>query len=831
MSNIDHLNTENGTLRRIEDILGYTKAFYENLYTKVSPETIEGFYDHCPKLSNDAHSDLSKPLSIDEIKEALKSCKDSSPGLDGIPYSFYKTFGSTLLPLVMDAWEHTIMTGTLPSSQACSVITLIPKAGKDKNLIKNWRPISISPCDLKIITKALSIKVGKYLEEIISPSQMGYVQGRDINFNNRLLRAALTVCKEKQLDYVITSLDAQKAYDSVDHKYIENTLKAYNFPNEFISCVNMLNSNMIAQVQVNGFISEAFKISRGVKQGDALSCALFILAIDPLIRNIENNDNIPSLEITNGCTAKTLAYADDIAVITHNSDVAINNILAEYLKLTKCSGLTLNADKTEILNLSESNKSVTDATYLSQIRIEHKTEITICGNHLSLNPDKDYEINITGKIVKLENQLNRWKSRNLSINGKMMVVKTFAISQLIFTSQFQMIKTKDMKRIESICYKFIWNGTDRVKRCHIKADKDKGGINGIDVISFFNSIAIRQFIKSNKNSNLAHLNSCHIVKEDIKTIARNMLRKLAMDRLSQCDLTLNEDVDQILRSDLSVYVKPYSKSHELLNILGLTSVSSLTCGDFQRGIANKIRRCLPPKLLIITDARTNITKYDRENNITIGGKHIALEKCSSKALNNAIKEALNKSLPFHPKLKYIEQGALFGDIRVTWNNLWRIKNPTLRAIRLKILHKDIWSNEKRCRLGIANNDKCEICGETETAVHQLFLCKNAKRLWDLFGTCTNQLDINKKQTLSDSDIVCLLEVFNDMVSEIVKSVIFKLLIQIDRSAMISENQVQRTVGYWLNIEIKSINKRIKDNKYYLSRLHGVRNSLLKSRLS
>ena len=77
----------------------------------------------------------------------------------------------------------------------------------------------------------------------------------------------------------------------------------------------------------------------------------------------------------------------------------------------------------------------------------------------------------------------------------------------------------------------------------------------------------------------------------------------------------------------------------------------------------------------------------------------------------------------------------------------------------------------------------------------------------------------------------MLEVFNDMVSEIVKSVIFKLLIQIDRSAMISENQVQRTVGYWLNIEIKSINKRIKDNKYYLSRLHGVRNSLLKSRLS
>ena len=154
-------------------------------------------------------------------------------------------------------------TGKIANSQACSVITLIPKAGKDKHLIKNWRPISVSPCDLKLITKALSNRVGRYLEEIISPSQMGYVQGRDINFNNRIMRAALNKCKAENLDYVITSLDAQKAYDSVDHSYLLRTLEAYNFPKEFISTIDILNSNMTAQVQVNGFISDSFKISRG----------------------------------------------------------------------------------------------------------------------------------------------------------------------------------------------------------------------------------------------------------------------------------------------------------------------------------------------------------------------------------------------------------------------------------------------------------------------------------------------------------------------------------------------------------------------------------------
>ena len=124
---------------------------------------------------------------------------------------------------------------------------------------------------------------------------------------------------------------------------------------------------MIAQVQVNGFISDLFKISRGIKQGDAMSCALFIIAIDPLIRNIEHNLNIIPLELTRGCMIKTVAYADDIAVITTNTDEAVNSVLDEYMKLTKCSGLTLNADKTEIVNLSNmSDKTSTTTFYNSE---------------------------------------------------------------------------------------------------------------------------------------------------------------------------------------------------------------------------------------------------------------------------------------------------------------------------------------------------------------------------------------------------------------------------------------------------------------------------------
>ena len=823
---LDFLSTDYGKISKIHDILDYAKVFYENLYSKVNPKTIDKFYNNCPKLSATAKQNLSQCLTLEDIKTALKSCKDSSPGLDGIPYSFYKTFGDLLLPLLLDSWKYSLATGILPVSQATSIISLIPKAGKDKHEIKNWRPISISPCDLKILTKALSIKVGNHLDEIISETQMGYVKGRNINFNNRILSAALTKCKENKLDFIITSLDAQKAYDSVDHEYILNTLEVYNFPKEFINTVKILNANMKAQVQVNGFISESFQINRGVKQGDALSCALFIIAIDPLIRNIEANKNITPLLLTKDCQVKTIAYADDIAVISNNSEEAVNNILQEYMKLTICSGLTLNADKTEILNLCENKASITNAVYNhSQFQIIHKSNITICGNFLSLDHNARYKSNITERINKLEQQLNRWKGRHLSINGKMLVVKTFAISQLIYSSQFQMINARDLRKIETICYKFIWNGTDRVKRCYVKSDRDKGGIGGIDIVSFFYSIAIRQYLKSDNNATLKLINSCPNTKEDIKTFARDILRKITINNVRNCNIHDTGDVENILASDISHYFKTYSKGHRICSSLKLTSVSSIDLANYSRGISNTLRKCLPPDLLLIIDSHINNNVLPIATVIDVEGKPISINKCSSRILNNAIKKVLGKSIPYHPKIKYKELENYFGDDRALWNNVWRIKNPTLRAVRLKILYKDVWSNDKRHKLGIASNYNCPVCGLRETTIHQLFECRNAIKIWNIYFLCTN-LDIKPDDhALSGKDMTNLIEVSNDIILEIVKSVIFKLLIQIDRSANLDELQIKRVISLWVNIELKSLNKLAKGNKYLMNKLSSTLSKL------
>ena len=821
-STLDYLNTTGGQVSNMSDILDYAKEFYVNLYDKHPTEHIDNFYQHCPSLSSSAHSEISQPLTINNLKEALKSCKDSTPGLDGIPYSYYKIFGNELLPLILNAWEFSNITGSLPQSQSTSVISLIPKAGKDKHEIKNWRPISISSCDLKIITKAYSLKVGSHLKDIISESQMGYVPGRDINFNNRILRLALNFCNSSDLDYTIMSLDAQKAYDSVDHVYINNTLKAYGFPDNFIMAVNVLHNNLQAQVQINGYLSNSFMIKRGVKQGDALSCALFIIAIDPLIRNIEMNQNIPNLPLAANCNIKTLAYADDIAIISQNSDDSFNNIFFEYGKLTRTSGLTLNADKTEILNLSKSERQSSKATYLNnELTLGHKQEITICGNCLSLDNTRCYEVNITNKISKLRNQLNLWKTRQLSINGKMIIIKTFAISQLIFSSQFQVISPKDIRKIEHLCYNFLWNGPDRIKRKFLKSAREEGGINGIDVESFFNSIAVRQFFKSYNNNILAIMNNSPIIKEDIKTHARTILRKILLYQLNNVDSYNDQWISQT-RTDY--FVKPYSKTHHLISRLGIDNISSISLTTIRKGELSQIKRALPPRAFAVIDNSAVNIVTDSIFPILCRDKFKDVSRVTSKEINDIIKSTLRKNVSYHPADKYPIDKLSFGDIRMTWHNLWRIKNPTLRAIRLKILYKDVWCNDKRFRLGISSDDKCIICGETETVIHQLFLCQNAKRLWDIGHNIMGTGDT----IIADHEhliITKLIEVSPQIANEIIKSVIFKLLIQIDRSSNLNEPELKKIIAYWVNIEFLALLKTYKNNGSQLEYLKRIISNL------
>jgi exonuclease III len=782
---ITRIESESGEVFSTQPSICETiKKFYQDLYARKNTDTAtEQFFEHCPTLDPIEAMEISKPITIEELTTTLKTCGESAPGLDGIPYSYYKVFGDLILPLVLNSWNYGIETGSLAPSHRRSCISLLPKKDKDLSKIGNWRPISLSSCDLKIVTKCLANRIKPVLNSILAPTQAAYVPGRDINFNNRLLQIAKNYSVANNKNYCMVSLDAKKAFDSVDHSYLSKVLEIYGFDHRFIGIFNTLYNDCEAVVQVNGHLSSPFGISRGVKQGDALSCALFVLAIDPLIRNIENNERIRPLELevnnNESVRIKSIAYADDITIVCKNSN-GIQFIFDEYEKLSRYSGLILNADKTEIFNFKQNSNTVNNIRYLNEIhKIGRKERIKVCGMIMSLDPEIEYKANITDRIDKLRANLKMWSRRNLSMNGRMIIAKTFGLSQLTFAFQYYQIEVKDLKRIEKIIYSYVnTNKSDiapeRIARKYLKNRKENGGINGVDLEAYHYSITFRQYSKSIKQSHAIRNMLPILHKYDFVTKICHYRSNILWRKHSR----IPDNIDEVrLISGLhpSHIMKQESRALKLANSLGLN-----TAKDIQDAIVNEQigRRS---KNIILKGLPAVIRIMITTGQLLDGYLGVCLplsefldepDKIKSMALQDHLKKILKKCEPI--SLATIHKKPEWTNKNDAWiSEIWKIKHPTLRHYRYKLLMKDIFCQERMKRFGMVESEQCKICGQRETVQHQLFDCINAQKLRQFAYMINNSFSIN--------EFYSLIEVTENKNIELIKCIIIKFLIQVDRS--------------------------------------------------
>ena len=93
---------------------------------------------------------------------------NKSPGNDGLTKEFYEVFWEDLKSPLISSFKSTFDKGELSNSQKQVVIKLRERKDKDKRLIQNWRPISLLNVDLKILSKALTNRIKKYLPFLIS---------------------------------------------------------------------------------------------------------------------------------------------------------------------------------------------------------------------------------------------------------------------------------------------------------------------------------------------------------------------------------------------------------------------------------------------------------------------------------------------------------------------------------------------------------------------------------------------------------------------------------------------------------------------------------------
>ena len=367
-------------------------------------------------------------LSVAECLTALQGmARRKAPGLDGLPMEFYIKFWPILGSDLVNVLNSCFDSGCLSLSQRRGVISLSFKKG-DRLDPKNGRRISLLNVDYKLAARVIAGRLLKVIHLVVEKDQTCRVPGRYIGENVALLRDVVYYCTSFDVPVAVLSLDQEKAFDRVDWDFMRSTLSTMGFGPSFISWVNLFYNRIQSAVNVNGYLSPFFHLTRGVRQGCPLSPLLYVLVSEVLAVNIRCNPRISGLSLPGQLPLSPISqYADDMSLIL-SSDDSIKAALETYDSYEKASGSKLNRGKSKGLWLGSWRGCLDPPVDLDWSSLKLKVLGVFIGAGDLVEENWRPRIDAVAKVP------SSWRSRSLSFRGKVLIINALALSRIWYVA-------------------------------------------------------------------------------------------------------------------------------------------------------------------------------------------------------------------------------------------------------------------------------------------------------------------------------------------------------------------------------------------------------------
>ena len=503
---LDH--PSKGRVTDDNDILEVASNFYKELYDVKPIDTScwNELFGDIPTLKQSDMNALEREITYSECYEALNTMPiGRTPGDDGITVEIWRKIfpiiGNHYVRMINDAKSS----GLFHDGFLNALLTLLKKNNMDNGSMKNYRPLSLTNIDYKLLSKVLSSRLRKVLGSIIHLDQSCGIPGRTIQDNVHLIRSIISSHSMKRQPIGLIQWDQEKAYDRINHQYLLETLNRFGFGPQFIKWIRLLYTNATFQIKMNNALSKKISFNSGVRQGCPLSGGLYVLCIEPLLYSIRRNPRIPGVIPPGGqypavvqsifntdsistVVVKLSAYADDVCTMAYGIDDE-HETLKMFDNYNRCSGGKTNQNKTSILWISN---WLEPPPFHAKIEREYATFLGI-------------PIDITGKLpsnelskvgANVKKLLGLWSSIRLSLLDRSIILRTFVLSKITYIFSSMMIPKKTIDCIQKDINRFFWHKRHpAMKIITCIGKKEAGGFALVHLQSMIKSYRIKCGLK------------------------------------------------------------------------------------------------------------------------------------------------------------------------------------------------------------------------------------------------------------------------------------------------------------------------------------------------
>ena len=237
-------------IRCDEEILKMQREFYAELYSEdVNVDFVLENHSSV-KVSPEQKKLQQSEITFEELGRAAKSMKNNkTPGPDGIPVDFYKTFWKRVGPILLRVYETAYQDQNMVKSSMLGILNLIPKPNKDSRYLKNLRPITLLNADYKLVEKVIYYRMLPAMHDIIHNDQKGFLPGRRISGNIRKIFDLINYAESEQIEAIVLNLDWEKCFDRISLKAIYGALDFFEFSSFIKNWTEILYSNFQLKVQ------------------------------------------------------------------------------------------------------------------------------------------------------------------------------------------------------------------------------------------------------------------------------------------------------------------------------------------------------------------------------------------------------------------------------------------------------------------------------------------------------------------------------------------------------------------------------------------------------